>query len=167
MQEINEASLGNTHDVYEDVDDGFDNVVVHEWWWCWNGNWRNNCLTCNWHPRHFLWHSSLVGQAGPLLPGAPTPRPTIAEETFSFKAMDLLRNIFSFRKTYLPLSLLRPQWAGLAISSARQVLHMPCQACHIFKDVIKLCGVKNVFQKLISFRSLHFVRRKIDQIVKL
>ena len=27
---INEASLGNTHDVYEDVDDGFDNVVVHE-----------------------------------------------------------------------------------------------------------------------------------------
>ena len=30
MQEINEASLGNTHDVYEDVDDGFDNVVVHE-----------------------------------------------------------------------------------------------------------------------------------------
>ena len=56
---------------------------------------------------------------------------------------------------------------GLAISSARQVLHMPCQACHIFKDVIKLCGVKNVFQKLISFRSLHFVRRKIDQIVKL
>ena len=98
------------------------------------------CLTYNRHPQQFWWRSSSE-ELAERLRGAPTPRPTIAKQTFPFKVMDLLRNVIisnPLRKLGLLDSYLKEDnrvtfpsaspgrsEEGVAISRARQVLHLP------------------------------------------